>query len=405
MSNNSRKSRPQQETKKFRNFGGGNIGVASQAYGETSSGTVLPIKVVDDGSGLGKVVLDEINHGDLSDMPDIGGRNPDHDARYYTKTELGSNSNGEGASLISIEDAMNLFTATEVETALEEIMDRITPVTYSAVSITTTQGTPTGSVSDIQTINDGNSYLVDEAIGSPGFITTITYTGISTGHEANKIQAHYSYNGNHTVTIQIEKAPFDGSAWDNVTTITNTGGVLTFLNEEIGGTITDYFNAGTTKIRWNHITSGNINHDFILDYNVIKDDSGAVSGITDHGALSGRADDDHLQYYLFRWQEITSTQTAVVGEGYLCNSGSLVTLTLPATALVGEVVRAQAVGAGGWRIAQPSGVTVNFGNMATTTGASGYLESTVQRDAIELVCTVADTGWDVVSSIGSITVV
>ena len=63
------------------------------------------------------------------------------------------------------------------------------------------------------------------------------------------------------------------------------------------------------------------------------------------------------------------------------------------------------MGAGGFKIAQGAGVTINFGNLASTTGTGGYLQSTVQRDSIELVCSTANTGWDVVSSIGSITVV
>ena len=40
---------------------------------------------------------------------------------WYTKTELGSNANGLGASLIGIEDDGGYFTGTEVETALQEL--------------------------------------------------------------------------------------------------------------------------------------------------------------------------------------------------------------------------------------------------------------------------------------------
>lgn len=43
------------EKKKFRGFGSGKQGLASQAYGETAAGAVIPFKVVDDGSGLGKI--------------------------------------------------------------------------------------------------------------------------------------------------------------------------------------------------------------------------------------------------------------------------------------------------------------------------------------------------------------
>ena len=56
MSDNSTKSRPQQETKKFRDAGSGNIVVATQLYGETSAGAIIPFKITDDGSSRGKVV-------------------------------------------------------------------------------------------------------------------------------------------------------------------------------------------------------------------------------------------------------------------------------------------------------------------------------------------------------------
>jgi hypothetical protein len=223
--------------------------------------------------------------------------------KLYTDTlrsDLASVANAKGASLVGVEDAMSLYTATDVEAALEEVMDKVTPVTYSANAISTVGGTPSGSVSDIQTIDDGNEYIVTETTGAPNpnFTTTVTFTGITTGHEANKIQAHYSYDGNHTINLDIEKAPFDGSAWDNVTSITNTGGVLAWLSIDIPGSITDYNNSGTTKIRWLHDAVGNVNHDFVVDYNIIKDDSSGGGGVTEHGALTGLGDDDHAQYLL-----------------------------------------------------------------------------------------------------------
>lgn len=57
MSSNSTKSRPTNEYKKFRDAGSGNIVVAVQLYGETSAGAVIPMKITDDGSSLGKVVV------------------------------------------------------------------------------------------------------------------------------------------------------------------------------------------------------------------------------------------------------------------------------------------------------------------------------------------------------------
>jgi hypothetical protein len=61
--------------------------------------------------------------------------------------------------------------------------------------------------------------------------------------------------------------------------------------------------------------------------------------------------------------------------------------------------------AGGWRIAQNASEVIHFGKTDTTTGTGGYLESTLARDSVELICCVTDNEWNVVSSIGNITIV
>jgi hypothetical protein len=105
------------------------------------------------------------------------------------------------------------------------------------------------------------------------------------------------------------------------------------------------------------------------------------------------------------WSEVTTSQTIVVNNGYITNSGSLVTLTLPTTSALGTTVEVVGKGAGGWRIAQNAGDIIHFGNINTTTGTGGYLQSTLTYDAIRLVCTVADLEWTVLSVQGNITVI
>lgn len=105
------------------------------------------------------------------------------------------------------------------------------------------------------------------------------------------------------------------------------------------------------------------------------------------------------------WTEVTGTsQTAAVDNGYILNNAALVTLTLPDTAALGSVVRVCGKGAGGWRVAQNAGETIHFGSSDTTTGVGGRLDSTNQYDTVELLCTVANTDWTILSSIGNITV-
>lgn len=107
-----------------------------------------------------------------------------------------------------------------------------------------------------------------------------------------------------------------------------------------------------------------------------------------------------------KWNAVTTTaQTAAINNGYIANNAALVTITLPATFAVGTTVRVAGLGAGGWKIAQPAGDNIVFGNVGTTAGTAGYLASTNQYDAVELLCVVANTTWAVVSSQGNIGVV
>lgn len=103
--------------------------------------------------------------------------------------------------------------------------------------------------------------------------------------------------------------------------------------------------------------------------------------------------------------ETTTSRSAAVNEGVICNNAGLVTVTIPDTAAVGDILRVTGIGAGGWAIAQNASESIYFGAQVTTVGVGGSLASTGDMDAVELVCVVANTTWLVLSSIGNITIV
>ena len=106
------------------------------------------------------------------------------------------------------------------------------------------------------------------------------------------------------------------------------------------------------------------------------------------------------------WTDVTGTSQAMaVNNGYTANNSSLVTLTLPATAVYGSILRVCGKGTGGWTIAQNAGQSINFGSAATTVGAGGSLSSTNTFDVVEILCTVANTTFTVLNSVGNLTVV
>lgn len=105
------------------------------------------------------------------------------------------------------------------------------------------------------------------------------------------------------------------------------------------------------------------------------------------------------------WNEISTTSTtASINNGYITNNASLVTVALPATAAVGSIIRVVGKGAGGWRVTQAASQLIRFGDLVTTTGTGGRIDSVNQYDALEIVCTVANTTWTVLSSQGNMTV-
>ena len=107
------------------------------------------------------------------------------------------------------------------------------------------------------------------------------------------------------------------------------------------------------------------------------------------------------------WTVVTgTTQAAAVNNGYIANNAGLVTVTLPAVSAVGDIVALTGMNnATGWKLAQNAGNQIFFGNTSTTSGTGGSLASTATRDVVQVVCITANAAWNVLFSIGNITVV
>ena len=106
------------------------------------------------------------------------------------------------------------------------------------------------------------------------------------------------------------------------------------------------------------------------------------------------------------YSEITAaTFTLAPDNAYGANNASQIIFTLPTTAVVGSELEIVGIGAGGWRIAQNASQQIHFGNLDTTAGTGGRVDSTFRRDCIKLKCTTANNEWVVSSSVGNMDVV
>jgi len=107
----------------------------------------------------------------------------------------------------------------------------------------------------------------------------------------------------------------------------------------------------------------------------------------------------------FMWSVISGGQPAVNQTGYFVDGVDRVDLSLPAISSVGDTFAVADLGGNKWRLVQAAGQQIIFGNLSTTAGGSGYLESIFVGDVVWLVCCVADLQWMVVSGNGNLTVV
>lgn len=106
------------------------------------------------------------------------------------------------------------------------------------------------------------------------------------------------------------------------------------------------------------------------------------------------------------WNRIIASQALAVNNGYFCVSpGGALSLSLPAVSAVGDEIEIALKGATSFTVTQGAGQSIEIGNQITTVGGTGTLASTQQGDTIRMVCLVTNLTWQVMSSVGNLTVV
>ena len=105
------------------------------------------------------------------------------------------------------------------------------------------------------------------------------------------------------------------------------------------------------------------------------------------------------------WTVVTgATQAMTSNNGYIANRAGTVAFSLPTTSAVGDIVAVTGINtATGWSIAYTTNQQIFFGTSSATI-TTGSLASVNIRDTVFLVCVVANLTWNVISSIGNITV-
>lgn len=147
-------------------------------------------------------------------------------------------------------------------------------------------------------------------------------------------------------------------------------------------------------------TGGAIAPDGIGNINIIGDNGVTVAGNAGAHTLTISVAGTGLD-----WSLVAVNTAMVSNSGYIANGVGTLQMLLPAASAVGDIIRVAGITAPGWQITQNAGQQIQFGNLLTTVGAGGSLDSTLSGDTVELVCVVANTSWMVLSGVGNINVV
>ena len=107
------------------------------------------------------------------------------------------------------------------------------------------------------------------------------------------------------------------------------------------------------------------------------------------------------------WHDVTGgSANLAAANGYVADSSSLTTFTMPTDNNLGDTIYIVGKGSGLWKIVYTTSQYIIFGSSTSTT-TSGYLEASNANDCVTLVCTTASASapiFTVMTSIGNITV-
>ena len=141
----------------------------------------------------------------------------------------------------------------------------LTKKTANGATIRNAHGTTASSVSDLQTAHDGNAYTLVEEAETPGMDVEIDFTSV-TAFNWVQILARYKGSASHTITVQLEITPFNGTAWHTHGTLQDQPADQNY--ENLSFFVPDdtvYINSGVVKVRLVHEMAGTPSHELIVD--------------------------------------------------------------------------------------------------------------------------------------------
>lgn len=138
----------------------------------------------------------------------------------------------------------------------------------------------------------------------------------------------------------------------------------------------------------------------------ITTSGGTVTAVTATAPLAssgGTTPNISLTGNVVAWTVKTTNAALAARTGYFDNSVGGLTFTLPSTSSIGDIYQVAAMNTGLFTIAQNASQSIIFNANATTSGAGGSIALTSTGGAISIICNVANTGFQVLTSLGEFT--
>jgi len=133
----------------------------------------------------------------------------------------------------------------------------------SSITVNASDGT-TGSVTDVQTMFDGNVYVIDELAATPGYDVEFVFSNVDKC--PTFVVTRWLYDGSATHDVTWDIWNYNSSAWDTLRVFNDSdyfASMTMYIPQASGG---DYVSGGAAKVRVYHRSAGNASHDLTIDY-------------------------------------------------------------------------------------------------------------------------------------------
>jgi hypothetical protein len=101
----------------------------------------------------------------------------------------------------------------------------------------------------------------------------------------------------------------------------------------------------------------------------------------------------------FTWNEVAINSAALVNNGYVCNAGVPLTITLPGVFAFGDIIEITDKGLSGFVVQTAAGDVIAFNGIFSTVG--GGWSTTNLGNTIRLLAVTTNDRWDVINSNGN----